>query len=181
MLNSQGVEDDTKSTRRTYEKKRRQEEQADPDMFWQDVDELREWKEVKGKKRRKSEKGKPQEAESLMPFVTIEPEGFNAVQGNSEWEEINMAVDSGATETVVNEDMLEAVETKAGPASKRGVEYEVANGVRIPNKGEKKFVAVSESGTARKITAQVCDVNQALLSVAKVMKARTRVVFDEEG
>ena len=117
----------------------------------------------------------------MNPFVTIEPEGFNAVQGDNEWEEIDMAVDSGATETVINEDMLEAVETKQGPASKRGVEYEVANGVRIPNKGEKKFVAVSENGIARTITAQVCDVNKALLSVRKVMKAGNRVVFDEEG
>ena len=92
-----------------------------------------------------------------------------------------MAVDSGATETVVNEEMIESIETKAGPASKRGVLYEVANGVRIPNLGEKKFVAVSEGGTARNITAQVCDVNKALLSVRKVMKAGNRVVFDEEG
>ena len=113
--------------------------------------------------------------------MTIEPEGFNAINGDSEWEEIDMAVDSGATETVVNEEMIESIETKAGPASKRGVLYEVANGVRIPNLGEKKFVAVSEGGTARNITAQVCDVNKALLSVRKVMKAGNRVVFDEEG
>ena len=46
-----------------------------------------------------------------------------------------MAVDSGATETVVGEDMVESVEVVEGEASKKGVQYEVANGVRIPNLG----------------------------------------------
>ena len=143
---------------------------------------LDEWQvAVSRKKKRCNKRMKETEAMSIRPFVTIEPEGFNALNCESDWEEIDLAVDSGATETVVNEDMLESIDTKAGPASKRGVEYEVANGVRIPNLGEKKFVAVSEGGTARNITAQVCDVNKALLSVRKVMKAGNRVVFDEEG
>ena len=74
----------------------------------------------------------------MKVLETIEPEGVNTIGENGEWEELNMAVDSGATETVVNEDMVDAVPTIAGPASKRGVEYEIANGVWIPNKGEKK-------------------------------------------
>ena len=49
-----------------------------------------------------------------------------------------MAVDSGATETVVGEDMLQSVETKEGEASKKGVQYEVASGTLIPNLGENK-------------------------------------------
>ena len=43
-----------------------------------------------------------------------------------------MTVDSGASEIVVGEDMIAAVEAKEGPASRKGVVYEVANGVRIP-------------------------------------------------
>ena len=68
-----------------------------------------------------------------------------------------------------------------GPASKRGVEYEVANGEKIPNLGEKKFRGVTIEGKSRNITAQVCDVNKALLSVKKVMSAGNRVVFDGDG
>ena len=56
------------------------------------------------------------------------------------WEELELAVDSGATENVVSEDMLQSVEMKEGLAAKRGVEYEVANGTRIPNLGEKRFI-----------------------------------------
>ena len=117
----------------------------------------------------------------LRIFQTIEPECENHIQTHGEWELIEFAVDSGATETVVGEEMLSSVETKEGKASKRGVEYEVANGVRIPNMGEKKFEATSEEGTKRFITAQVCDVNKALMSVKKVMKAGNIVVFDDEG
>ena len=52
-----------------------------------------------------------------------------------------MAVDSGASESVVSEDMLTRVTTVEGYAQKKGVQYEVADGTLIPNLGEKKFVA----------------------------------------
>jgi hypothetical protein len=119
--------------------------------------------------------------EELRIFQTIMPEGVNAISVKGEWEEIEMAVDSGATETVVNEDMLKSIETKDSWASKHGVEYEVANGERIPNMGEKKFQGITEGGTMRNLTAQVCEVNKALLSVKKIIAAGNRVVFDEDG
>ena len=95
------------------------------------------------------------------------------------WELVDLNVDSGASETVIGEDMLLAIPTVQGDASRRGVEYEVANGVRIPNLGEKKFQATTNQGATRRITAQVCEVNKALLSVKKVVAAGNRVVFDE--
>ena len=76
---------------------------------------------------------------------------------------------------------MASIELKEGAASHRGTEYEVANGIRIPNRGEKKFVAYTEEGSMRSITAQVCEVNKPLLSVRKVMAGGSRVVFDEEG
>ena len=92
-----------------------------------------------------------------------------------------MAVDSGATETVVGEDMLTSVQTVEGEAFKRGVEYEVACGTTIPNLGEKVFVAVAEEGQRRKMRAQVCAVNKALLSVSRMVQAGNHVVFDQKG
>ena len=97
------------------------------------------------------------------------------------WEEVELAVDSGASETVISEDMVVSADIRDSPASKRGVEYEVANGVRIPNLGEKKFIGVSDEGISRRLTAQVCDVNKGLLSVSKVTKAGSRVIFDSDG
>ncbi len=40
---------------------------------------------------------------------------------------------------------------------------------------------MSDEGLKRNLTAQVCDVNKALLSVHKVVKAGNRGVFDEDG
>ena len=107
------------------------------------------------------------------------PENVNTI-GYGEWEELEMAVDSRASETVVSEDMVPGVEVVEGEASRKGVKYEVATGVQIPNLGEKNFEAESEEGVGRSITAQVCDVNKALLSVHRVKKAGNRVVFDDD-
>ena len=119
--------------------------------------------------------------ERLTPLVVVEPEGFNNITDDV-WELIVMYVDSGATETVLTENMLSMLDMKESLQSKRGVTYEVANGVRIPNLGEKKFIGHTEDGHARNLTAQVCEVNKALLSVSKIVKAGNRVVFgDDEG
>ena len=96
------------------------------------------------------------------------------------WEEKNF-VDSGATETVIGEEVLLDVELKDGPAKKRGIQYEVANGSRLPNLGEKTFTGESEEGVKRQIKAQVCEVNKPLLSVSRIMRAGSKVVFDMQG
>ena len=105
--------------------------------------------------------------QKLSSLVEVVPEGINKCD-EQEWEEIEMAVNSGATETVVGENMLKNIDTKEGSAYKRGVQYEVASGDLIPNLGEKHFVGVCENGETRTMTAQVCDVNKALLSVKRL-------------
>ena len=92
-----------------------------------------------------------------------------------------MGVDSGATGTVIAEQVLKWIKTQEGLAFRRGVEYEVANGVRIPNLGEKEFKGTTEEGITKTVTAQVCDVSQNLLSVRKAVEAGNKVVFDSEG
>ena len=124
---------------------------------------------------------KPKDAEALNLFITKEPEGINTV-GDDEWVKVEVAVDSGATETVMGERTLAGViDISDSPAMRRGVTYEVADGTTIPNLGERKFLAISEEGVARGITAQVCAVNKTLMSVSKVVNKGNRVVFDDEG
>ena len=112
---------------------------------------------------------------------TIDPAGLYPISADGEWEEIELFVDGGATETVISQEMLSRVALKGGLAKKRGVEYETANGVKIPNLGEKTFTGVMDDGASRSITAQVCEVNEGLLSVKKMTQADSRVVFDTEG
>ena len=68
-----------------------------------------------------------------------------------------------------------------GPAFKRGVQYEVANGVRIPSLGENKFTGFMGNGVAGSLAAHVCAVNECLMSASKIAKAGNRFIVDGEG
>ena len=113
-------------------------------------------------------------------LTTIQPESLNVVSHDG-WEEIELTVDSGAGETVVPEGMVNSVEIKEGPVAKGGVQYECANGERIPNLGEQKFMAYTQEGCQKRIRTQVCEVTKALLSVRRLVEAGNRVVFEEGG
>ena len=58
------------------------------------------------------------------------------------------------------------------------IKYEVADGSHIPNLGEKDFAAFTDCGSLRRITAQVTEVNKALLSVAKLVQSGHTAAFD---
>ena len=81
---------------------------------------------------------------TLGSLIEVTPEGTNRVE--QDWEEIELAVDSGATEMVVGTDMVQAVQTRECSAFRRGVQYEVASGELMPNLGEKEFIGVSDTG-----------------------------------
>ena len=56
----------------------------------------------------------------MSSLIEGAPEGID-IGVEQAWEEIEMVVDSGATDTVVGENMLQCIETTPGPAFKRGV------------------------------------------------------------
>ena len=116
----------------------------------------------------------------LNVLKAVSPEVLNTVdQAKGDWVCVKFAVDSGATDTVMNEDELECIQTQDGMAKKRGIEYEVANGIKIPNEGEKDFEGTSDEGVSRRVKAQVCAVTKSLMSVRRMVAAGHRVVFDE--
>ena len=57
----------------------------------------------------------------------------------------------------------------------------MADGTLIPNLGEKKYVAVSDAGVARRMKSKVCEVNKALLSVHRCVQAGNKVVIAASG
>ncbi len=80
-------------------------------------------------KTKTSQAAKKEERRKLNLIQTIEPDQINRVTQDGRWEGIELAVDSGATETVMAESTLSAViDITEGGACKRGVTYEVANG-----------------------------------------------------
>ena len=85
------------------------------------------------------------------------------------WEEIEFLVDSGASATVIGEDMVKAVKA-ADPNP--NANYKLADGSIIPNKGYKHFVGVTEKGYKRALNASVTDVDRPLLSVAQIVQKK---------
>ena len=105
---------------------------------------------------------------------------MNPIGGN-EWEEIEVAVDSGTIEDVMSLEALVGVQITFELAFVRGVKYEVGNGEQIHNLGERKFVGHMGHGSVRSLTAQVCAANNSLMSVIKIARVGHRVIFDSEG
>ena len=89
-----------------------------------------------------------------------------------------MAVDSGASATVVAEHMVKAVEAQN---ARPDVRYEVADGSQLPHLGQKQFSAFTDDGLPCDLKADVTEVNKALLSVSRMVSAGNRVVFDSDG
>ena len=120
-------------------------------------------------------------AGAVMGLTIVEPHGINAVS-EDQWVQVEANIDSGATETVIPEETLAGViDISEGAAFKRGVQYEVADGTKVPNLGERRFVGFTEDGRASGVVAQVCAVNKMLMSVSKMTKNGNKVVFDDEG
>ena len=59
--------------------------------------------------------------------------------------------------------------------------YRLADGSLIPNKGEKSFLGMTTEGVARRLKAQVTDVDIPWMSVSHVVENVGRVVFDKKG
>ena len=64
--------------------------------------------------RRESPEAEDREESPLNSLVEILPESVKAMEGQEEWQELKMAVDSGASATVISEDMIPAVPLSSG-------------------------------------------------------------------
>ena len=95
--------------------------------------------------------------------------GMRNIQTQGEWERVKVTIDSGAADNAMPVGMLPYLKTEQG--KKKGVEYIVANGNPIPNKGERRVNAVTEQGQFINFLIQVTDVNKILISVGQICEA----------
>ena len=63
-----------------------------------------------------------------MNMLVTKSASLNSMAGTPERGELKMVVDSGATQTVIGEGVLKAVELAESPDPESGVVYTVANG-----------------------------------------------------
>ena len=97
---------------------------------------------------------------------------------SGKWERLRTTMDSGATVTVIPPTAGKWYDLQESPASRAGVEYEVANGDKIPNLGQKLLPVVTNEGGLRGMLAQVADVSGALTSARALNATGHAVVID---
>ena len=111
---------------------------------------IHEWIEVSERKLKQedAEKGRsvtcfecPHPNPQLASLRDIRIETARGVEYVEEWGQLDMAVDSGASATVIGENMARAVEAKN---PRPDTKYGVADGTHISNLGEKAFGACTD-------------------------------------
>ena len=101
-------------------------------------------------------------------------------QQKSEWQPIELTVDSGAADTVAPEDALENFDVDTSEASEEG--FVVADGTKIPNLGKKRgLLATKDWSIPRNIAFPIAPVHKTLLSVSKLTENGHRVVFEPDN
>ena len=103
------------------------------------------------------------------------------LQQRGEWMILSMAVDSGASETVIPHALVKGHPVRETDASRGGLNYASATGDPIPNLGEQKLPLVTMEGTLRAMTFQAAPVATPLGSVKRMCSSGHIVVFDDEG
>ena len=84
-----------------------------------DIPESNRWKAIDGAYGRTMDRRRREdEWPALRSLGVVEPEALNVV-GDSAWEELEMALDSGAAETVGSGDMLASVDITEGDAMRK--------------------------------------------------------------
>ena len=85
------------------------------------------------------------------------------------WIEIEVTIDSGACDTVMPASMCSHISILQTEESRRGMEYEVANGETVLNLGARYCLLMSEnSKEMKRITFQCADIHKPLLSVSRI-------------
>ncbi len=102
---------------------------------------------------------------------------FRGTIDPTKWEVMHAVVDSGATVPVLHPKTGEVYQVEESPASRAGVEYEIANGSTLPCLGQKHMAVMTEEGTLRGYTSQCADVSKALQAVRSMVGSRHPVCF----
>ena len=114
----------------------------------------------------------------------VDEEPVYKAENEDEYEELEIAVDSGASDNVIGESMLKTHQTLEGKKSKLGgpAKYSMADGSIQYNQVQKVFMAETDTGLTGVMAVQIIDgCETALWSVTKLMDAGHQVVYHSDG
>ena len=97
-----------------------------------------------------------------------------------EFIDLEIVLDSGAAEHVIDKADSPDYEVKESAGSRAGACFVAANGERIPNQGEVDL-QLKLGETPVKSTFQVSQISRPLWSVGKICDAGYKVVFQKDG
>ena len=103
---------------------------------------------------------------------------FNVV--SSEYTDLQIVLDSGAADHVINPSEAPGYAIKEGVASKAGGCFVAANGEAIANQGELNL-ELKAGETPINSTFQAAEITKPLWSVSKICQAGYKITFDSQG
>lgn len=108
-----------------------------------------------------------------------EPEQMVCNMTGQKWERLlfPIIIDSGGCASVVPIDWCSHIPVQPTQGSETGTFFRVANGVEIPNEGERLISMMTREGVMRDMKFIVCPVTNALGSVSQMCKTGHRLVF----
>ena len=92
-----------------------------------------------------------------------------------EWVEFSAVVDSGAEVHALSEQIAEWIPITPSYYSRNGKSFRAANHTKIPAKGKRRTVGMTNARPWRAIEWEVCPVKRPLLSVTRLAKAGNQV------
>ena len=131
-----------------------------------------EWTVVKGR-------GKAKKVKEVYGMETKRPKEINGMEDNRR--KLVLTIDSGASENVIGHSVVPGCPTRPSAGSRAGVSYVAANGMQMPNRGEKRVRVRTKEGCCCELKMQVTDVRKPLMSVSKICDAGHRVTFWSTG
>ena len=106
---------------------------------------------------------------------------INAVESCPVLGQLELTIDSGASENVIGPNAVTAVPITPSKGSTSGVKYVAANGKEMSNMGEQNIKVITEEGNGCNLHMQVTDVRRALMSVSRICDAGHEVRFGKCG
>ena len=120
----------------------------------------------------------------MLPITVDEGDHILPIE---EWRDVDLEItlDSGACDHVMDSEDAPGYLVSESPGSRRGHNFVVGNGHRVPNEGQMRFrmETTSADGTAMPVqsTFQVAEITRPLMSVSKICDQGYTCVFTKEG
>ncbi len=105
----------------------------------------------------------------------------SAENEQEKWKKMTITVDSGATISVIPENIASELPVTDSKASIHKTKFRAANGGIITSRGRREVHGRTDDGIACKVGFEVCGVTKTLGAVCEMIDSGNKVVFDSAG